>query len=96
MTPREIDLALAGAADRDLQLARVAQGIAYSVAVLMGKAYHEPRRFPAFDKAFPDPRKARAGGGEQTAQEALQNMQAWTAAIAAFRTQKPSRIRVKE
>jgi hypothetical protein len=92
MTPREIDLALAGAADRDMALMRVAQGIAYSVAALMGKVYHEPRRFPAFDKAFPDPRKARAAGGAQSAGEAMQNMQAWTAAIAAHQNQNAKRV----
>lgn len=93
MTPREIDLALAGAADRDLHVMRVAQMVAYSLAGLVGHAYHQPNKMPSFAKAFPDPRQARAEGGVQSADEAVQNMQAWTDAIAAHQNRNILRVR---
>ena len=34
---------------------KTAQQLAYSTAVLVGMASNSPKKFPKFDKAFPDP-----------------------------------------
>lgn len=57
---------------------RERQGLTYSLAHLLAVAIHNPRRMPAFDRAFPDPRKPVR---HQSAEEMLQAMRAWSDVI---------------
>ena len=50
---------LDGADARALRDLRVQQQMAYSTAVLIGCAVNNPKRFPKFQKAFPDARAQR-------------------------------------
>lgn len=55
ITPREVVVILDGADARAKADLRNAQQIAYSTAVLVGVAINNGKKFPKFDKAFPDP-----------------------------------------
>lgn len=78
MTPRELGLALRGAAEAEARRLRADQGIAYSQAHLMGYAFHAPRKTPRFDRVFPDPMRRRR---PQTQEDAMAAMRAWTSHI---------------
>lgn len=57
---------------------RERQGLTYTLAVLIGSAMNNPKKFPTFAKVFPDPRKpARV----QTPEDMLQAMRAWSDAV---------------
>lgn len=57
---------------------REQQGLAYSLAVLIGTATNNPKKFPKFAEAFPDPRKPTR---RKTPEEMLQAMRAWSEAV---------------
>lgn len=42
---------------------KTAQQLAYSTAVLVGMASNSPKKFPKFDKVFPDPDAAKRAQG---------------------------------
>jgi hypothetical protein len=54
ITPREVTVILEGADARARADLKMAQQIAYSTAVLMMIGAHNPKKFPAFEKAFPE------------------------------------------
>lgn len=78
-----------GAGRRDWQLMRMAQAVAYSHAQLTGAAFHQPRKMPSFDRAFPDRRDGEVQ--RQTPDQALAAMKSWTAALAAYQNQQARR-----
>lgn len=88
LTPREIVHALKGAVEGEWNNLRRAQAVAYSLAQLATTGVHQPRRMPSFDKAFPDRKAGAAQARAQTPDEALRNMEAWSAAWAAARKPK--------
>ncbi len=60
ITPREVMVILDGADARMERDLRLAQGMAYSTAVLVGIAFNNPKAFPKFDKVFRDKPAAKA------------------------------------
>ena len=54
ITPREVLVILDGADARARADLKTAQQLAYSTAVLISIASHNPKKFPKFDKVFPD------------------------------------------
>lgn len=74
-TPREFRAVVAGAAERDRRALRLQQAVAYSLAGLVGHAFHQPKKMPKFDKVFPDPA---ARGRPQTAEESIAALRLWT------------------
>lgn len=77
VSPREMALMIDGANRRD----RAMQGLAYSHAALVMRAFHDPKRFPDFDKVFPDPGKAKPSAQDPDA--ILSLMQAWSQRLGA-------------
>ena len=63
ITPREVLVILDGADARARADLKAAQQLAYSTAVLVGMATHNPKKFPKFDKVFPDLDAARRAQG---------------------------------
>jgi predicted small lipoprotein YifL len=59
-TPAEISSCMTGATDRRWRDLRERQALTYSLAALITTGHKSPKKFPKFDKAFPDQRKRRA------------------------------------
>ena len=55
ITPREAMVILEGADARDRTQMRMNQAMAWATAQLVMIGFHDPKKFPKFDKAFPDP-----------------------------------------
>lgn len=53
---------------------RRAQGLVYSLGVLVRVAMHDPKKFPKFEKVFPDGKRKPA----QTTDQLMAAMRAWT------------------
>lgn len=66
VTPREAQAIFEGVADRIWRDLRREQSFTYALAQLVGVAIGDPKKFPAFEKAFPDPRRP-----EQTPEDHL-------------------------
>lgn len=68
---------LRGARDRDLGRMKFEQRIAYSTAILLGYATHNPKKMPSFEKAFPDGRPKPVMGPDQI----MASMTQWSALL---------------
>lgn len=77
MTPREAEAIFKGAQARDGAALRQAQALAYSHAVLIAHGYHNPKRMPSFDQAFPG-LEAKAS---ETPDQMMAAMMQWTAVL---------------
>lgn len=78
ITPREVVVILEGADARANYDLKTAQQMAYSCAVLIAIATHNPRKFPTFDKVFPDPL---AKAVAQTPDEIFSAMSGWVEVV---------------
>lgn len=65
---------LDGADARDRTQMRISQAVAWATAQLVMIGFNSPKKFPKFDKAFPDPTARRK---IQTPDEMWAAMQAW-------------------
>lgn len=67
---------LDGADARDRTQMRIGQAVAWATAQLVLIGYHNPKKFPKFDKAFPDPEARRV---QQSPEEIWAAMERWVA-----------------
>lgn len=67
---------LDGADARDRTRMRIGQAVAWATAQLVTKGFHEPGKFPKFDRAFPDPEARRV---VQAPDEIWAAMERWVA-----------------
>lgn len=67
---------LDGADARDRTQMRIGQAVAWATAQLVMTGFHDPKKFPKFDKAFPDPEARRV---VQAPDEIWAAMERWVA-----------------
>jgi hypothetical protein len=77
ITPREAMVILDGADARDRTQMRMGQAIAWATAQLVMIGMNAPKKFPKFDKAFPDPEARRK---IQSPDEMWAAMESWAQA----------------
>ena len=78
-TPREAEIILHGAQDRDLAQLRMQQRLIYSQAILTAYAVNDPKKMPKFEAAFPDGRPKQPMSPDQI----MASMQQWSARLGA-------------
>lgn len=86
ITPREATVILDGADARARADLSIRQQLAYSTAVLIGTATHNPKNFPKFDKVFP---AVGAPKKPQTDDEIYAAFAAWADAASAIQAPQP-------
>jgi hypothetical protein len=79
VTPREMAVMRAGADDRRWRDLRREQGIAYSMAQLVGIAVGNPKKMPKFERVFPD----RVPKPAMTPAQIMASMKMWSARLGA-------------